>query len=236
MKNENPENTNFDADAKNEFADKFQLLAKAVEALKIVAREKNLSEENREALEAIPAFKKFFEVELGSPEELEMKKRFVAALIAAQEQGVAPISLPDTPEAVAILVDKGLTTAKVAYQVSTGALEEDEAFDVLYDKAVATVSSVVRKVVAVGFPFAVKWAAKLIAEKFPQAKPVADFAEKCFPHLSGKVADGINAGIKKIAKVAKPVVKVSIEKVKSVSKSVAAFGKKAWNKLTSIFA
>ena len=236
MENGKSENTNFDAEAKNEFADKFQLLAKALEALKIVSREKNLSEENKEALEAIPAFKKFFEVELGSQEELEMKKHFVSALIAAQEQGVAPISLPSTPEAVAILVDEGLTTAKVAYQVSTGALEEDEAFDVLYDRVVATISSVVHKVVAAGFPYAVKAAAKFIAQKFPQTKPVVDFAEKVLPPLSGKVADGITAGIKKIAKVTKPVVKTCIEKVKSVSKSVTVFGKKAWNKLTSIFA
>lgn len=233
MENENP---NFGADAKNDFADKFQLLAKAVEALKIVAREKNLSEEGKEALEAIPAFKKFFEIELGSPEELEMKKRFVTALIAAQEQGIAPIPLPPTPEAIAILVDEGLTAAKVAYQVGTGALEEDEAFDVLYDKAVATVASVVHKVVAVGFPFAVKKAAKLISAKFPQAEPVVDLAEKVLSPLSGKVADMVNAGIKKIAKVAKPVVKTCFEKVKSVSKSVATFGKKAWSKLKSIFA
>ena len=230
------ENSTFDAEAKNDFADKFQLLAKAVEALKIVAREKNLSEENKEALEAIPAFKKFFEVELGSPEELEMKKRFVAALIVAQEQGVAPISLPPTPEAIAILVDEGLTTAKVAYQVNTRALEEDEAFDVFYDRVVATISSVVHKVVTAGFPFVVKAAAKFISEKLPQAKPVVDFAEKVLPPFSGKVADGVNAGIKKIAKVAKPVIKTCFEKLKSVGKTVKTFGQKAWNKLTSIFA
>ena len=220
------ENT-FDADAKNDFADKALRLQKALAALRAVRREKTPSSESLSALEGVPAFAEFFELPLNSPEELEMKKRLASALIIAKEENALPFDIPESPEQIAVLVDEGLSTAKVAYRVGTGEMTEEDGFEALYDKMVSKTVAVVEKTIKNGLPEI----CDIVKEYFPPAGPVTDWIkEKLPPEI---VAKKVSAGIRKITDAAKPYVKKAVDFLRGTAKKVVGGLKKFWDFLTA---
>ncbi len=228
------EQKKFDSEAKNKFTDKLTLLQKALGGLRTIQLDKACTEERLAQLKEIPAFLKFFQVPLNSLEELEMKKRFVRALIIAKEKECLPFPIPEDPEEIALLVDEGLHTAKVAYMVATGKISTNEAFDEIYDKSVSTVATVVNKVVRVGFPFVVDKAVDFIAAKFPPVKPFTDTVKTVIASASGHVADAVSSGIKKVANVAKPLVKSVVKTLDKAYQSVKSGVRNLWSKVKKL--
>jgi len=233
---ENTENTEkFDSDAKNNFADRLMKLQKAVVALRSVQLEQACGEDELCLLKEIPNFVKFFELPLNSPEELEMKKRFVRGIIIANERGLLPVSLPESTEEIAEFIDSSLHTAKVAYFVSQKKLSSEEGFEEIYDKMVSSLATHVRRVVAVAFPFIINKAVDCIASRFPLVNSIRLFLKKVLPFAGSKVADGCEVGIKKIAQISKPLARKVVAGVKSAYERGKSVVKSCGNKIRSIF-
>lgn len=216
----------FDADAKNDFADKALRLQKALAALRAVRREKTPSSESLSMLEGVPAFAEFFELPLNSPEELEMKKCFASALIIAKEENALPFDIPESPEQIAVLVDEGLSTAKVAHRVGAGKMTEEDGFEELYDKTVSKVVAVAEKAIKDGLPEI----CDAVKDYFPAAGSVTDWIKENLP--SEIVAEKVGVGIRKITDVAKPYVKKAVDFLSGTANKFAGGLKKFRDFLT----
>ena len=58
--------------------------------------------------------KEFLDLPMNDSKEVALKKIIAAAIVTAAEKGVLPIPMETSPEAIASLVDEGLTRIKVA--------------------------------------------------------------------------------------------------------------------------
>jgi len=81
----------------------------------------------------------YFEHELYSDKMRNLKKIISVATYIAQKSNLLSKIFDITPEQIAIIVDRGVTTAKVIYDVARGNKQAQDAVEVLIDHAAATV-------------------------------------------------------------------------------------------------
>ncbi|KOR29409.1 hypothetical protein TI05_15240, partial [Achromatium sp. WMS3] len=94
----------------------------------------------------IKAIKDYFEAKLDSPQDQQFKKAIATATIIAQKKHLLPKKIVDkTPDAVAMIVDRGVSAAKVAYKVETGELSPLDAVEYTIDRNVVILDSVITK-------------------------------------------------------------------------------------------
>lgn len=179
----------------------------------------------------IQAVKDYFNAKLDSPTDKAFKKAVSTATVIAQEKDLLPKQLKDkSPDEIAMIVDKGVTAAKVAYKLGNGELSPLDAVEYTIDRNVAVLNSAITKTCTrVGGAVGGKVGAA-IGSIFGPAGTVAGAAigtvvGKVGGYIVGKV---IGEGVKKVASAAKSVCSAAWEGAKSVASSV-------WNGITSFF-
>jgi len=75
----------------------------------------------------IKVVKDYFEAKLDSPLDLSFKKAIATATVIAQNKKILPkVILDKTPDEIAMIVDRGVTSAKIAYKLGKGELSPIE--------------------------------------------------------------------------------------------------------------
>ena len=165
----------------------------------------------------IKAVKDYFKENLDSPKDKEFKKNLSAVTIIAKEKGLFEPLKNKTPKEISMIVDKGVTAAKVAYKVGNGELSPIDAVEYTIDRNVAVLNSATviyttTKGAVIG--------AKLGATIGSIFGPAGTIAGAAIGTVVGKVGgyvvgNLISTGVNKVATAAKSIAKKAWEGVKS---------------------
>lgn len=123
---------------------------------------------------------------------------------------------------IASVIDEGLTRAKLAYKQATGNLESEEVADKLIDAATVRLITVVDKVVEHGLPVVAEKLAMAVAAVYPPAECVVPYVKVIAELATPLIKEQVNAGIKKLAERAKPIVHKAISDIKETVKAFVA--------------
>ena len=92
----------------------------------------------------IKAVKEYFEAKLDSDYDKQFKTAVSVATEIAKNKNLLPPSLREkTPEEISMIVDKGVTSAKVAYKLATGELNAMDAVEYTIDRNTAILNSAI---------------------------------------------------------------------------------------------
>ena len=178
----------------------------------------------------IKAVKDYFKEKLDSPKDKDFKKNVTTATIIVREKGLFKPLNNKTSEEISMIVDKGVTAAKVAYKVGKGELSPIDAVEYTIDRNVAVLnSSIVTTTTIIGGKIGSKVGAAIGSIFGPvgtiSGAAIGNVVGKVGGYIVGKV---IGEGVKKVATAVKSVSKKCWEGVKSVGSSV-------WDGVKSIF-
>lgn len=174
----------------------------------------------------IKAVKDYFEAKLDAPQDKSFKKAISAAVIIGQKKEmVPPVIIKKPPEEIAMIVDKGVTSAKVAYKLGKGELSPLDAVEYTIDRNVAVLNSAITTTCTRVGSIVGGAVGGVIGSVFG---PVGTVAGAAVGTVVGKIAGYgvgkyVGEGIKKVASAAKSVCKSAWEGVKSVASSLNPF-------------
>ena len=173
----------------------------------------------------IEAVKEYFEAKLDSDYDKKFKTAVSVATEVAKNRDLLPPSLKDkTPEEISMIVDKGVTSAKVAYKLANGELNTMDAVEYTIDRNTAILNSaIVTATTKYGGVIGGK-VGGFIGSIFGPAGTIAGTAIGTVvgKFAGNKIGGLINKGVKKVASVAKSVASSVVSGVKSVVSSIAS--------------
>ncbi len=186
----------------------------------------------------IKAVKEYFEVKLDSDYDKQFKTAISVATEIAKNKDLLPPSLKDkTPEEISMIVDKGVTSAKVAYKLANGELNAMDAVEYTIDRNTAILNSaIVTATTKYGGVIGGK-VGGFVGSIFGPAGTIAGTAIGTVvgKFAGNKIGGLINKGIKKVASVAKSVASSVISSAKSIVKSVGSAISSACSSVASFF-
>ena len=173
----------------------------------------------------IKAVKEYFKAKLDSDYDKKFKTAVSVATEIAKNRDLLPPSLKDkTAEEITMIVDKGVTSAKVAYKLATGELNSIDAIEYTIDRNTAILNSaIVMTTTKYGGIIGGK-VGGFIGTIFGPAGTIAGTAIGTVigKFAGSKVGEFINTGVKKVASIAKSVANSVVSGVKSLVSSVAS--------------
>lgn len=171
----------------------------------------------------IKAVKEYFEEKLDSEYDKKFKTAVSVATEIAKNKNLLPSSLKEkTPEEISMIVDKGVTSAKIAYKLANGELNAMDAVEYTIDRNTAILNSaIVTATTKYGGVIGRKVGA-FIGSIFGPAGTIAGTAIGTVigKFAGNKIGGLINTGVKKVASIAKSVASSVVSGVKSVVSSV----------------
>ncbi|MDF1882620.1 hypothetical protein JHD49_01550 [Sulfurimonas sp. SAG-AH-194-C21] len=173
----------------------------------------------------IKAVKEYFEAKLDSDYDKQFKTAVSVATEIAKNKDLLPPSLKDkTPEEISMIVDKGVTSAKIAFKLANGELNAMDAVEYTIDRNTAILNSAIVTATTKYGGVAGGKVGGFIGSIFGPAGTIAGTAiGTVVGKFAGNFVGGlINKGVKKIASVAKSVASSVVSGVKSVVSSVAS--------------
>jgi len=173
----------------------------------------------------IKAVKEYFEAKLDSDYDKQFKTAVSVATEIAKNRDLLPPSLKDkTPEEISMIVDKGVTSAKVAFKLANGELNAMDAVEYTIDRNTAILNSAIVTATTKYGGVAGGKVGGFIGSIFGPAGTIAGTAiGTVVGKFAGNFVGGlINKGVKKIASVAKSVASSVISGVKSIVSSVSS--------------
>lgn len=186
----------------------------------------------------IKAVKQYFEEKLDSPYDKNFKKAISVATEIAKDKDLLPKQVKNkTPEEISMIVDKGMTSAKVAYKLAKGELNPMDAVEYTIDRNTAILNSaIVTTTTKYGGAIGGK-VGGFIGSVFGPAgtivgTTIGTVVGKVAGHAVGKF---ISTGVKKIASVAKSVASSIGSGIQSVVSTIGNGLKSGWNSVTSFF-
>lgn len=180
-------------------------------------------DENHKEIEAV---KKYYEEKLDSKYDLAFKKATSVAFDIAKENNLLPDILKDkTSDEVAILVDRGLTTSKLAYKVANGEINQIDAVEYTIDRSVSVLNSIV---VATTTKYGGQVGTFLGSKVGAIFGPVGAIFGAKIGNIVGKYAGRavgtlINKGVSMVASGVKSVVKSIGSGIKAVGSTIASW-------------
>ena len=186
----------------------------------------------------IKAVKEYFEAKLDSDYDKQFKTAVSVATEIAKNKDLLPPSLKDkTPEEISMIVDKGVTSAKIAYKLANGELNAMDAVEYTIDRNTAILNSAIVTATAKYGGVAGGKVGGFIGSIFGPAGTIAGTAiGTVVGRFAGNFVGGlINKGVKKIASVAKSVASSVVSGVTSVVKSVGSAISSACSSVASFF-
>lgn len=181
----------------------------------------------------IRAVKDYFKRELYDPKDKEITKVAATGLVTIREKNWAPLLNGKSNSELATMADRGLTFAKVAYKVAKGDISPTIATDIIIDRTVAGVSTVVTKACATAGGKIGGVVGGAIGSVFGPAGTAAGTVVGTFV---GKVAGtgvgmAISNGARKVGQVAKKAAEKVWSGVKNTISSVASSASNFFSKL-----
>jgi uncharacterized protein YcfJ len=179
----------------------------------------------------VKAVREYFDEKLDAPSDRYFKKAVSVATTIAQDRDMLPKRLKNkSPDEIAIMVDKGVTAAKVAYKVANNELSPLDAVEYTIDRNVAALNSAITRTCTNTGGAVVGKVGAAIGSIFG---PVGTAVGAAVGTVVGKVGGyavgrAVSKGIEIVADVAKSVCSSIWEGVKSVVSS-------AWEGVKSFF-
>lgn len=189
----------------------------------------------------IEVAKQCFEGEMGNNEETLVKKLATAGVMIADAE--MPIQALDGVNAseVAMIVDMGITLSKVGYKVSQGKMAVGKAIEYIADRAIADTAVVVSTIAKLKIEYVAAGMGTAVGTVFgPVGMAIGAFVGHGVGKVTGAyIAPKIEQGIKKVAQVAKPmvrqVVQKTVEVAKQAGKTITEGAKKVGKAIANFF-
>ena len=208
---------------RNEFGNQFEKEATQMTALQSLLTGNELSTEELPLIREFKTVQEFLDLPINDKKVAILKKLFTSSIIFANDKGVLPFNLPDSPVEIASAVDEGLTRLKVAYQTATGVLDSIEATDVLIDRLAVRTITVMDKVIEKGVPMVLDKLCTVMTKVYPPANAIVPIIKNAERYITVATKVVVRKGIHALAKAAKPIVLRTVAKVKSVARKVLNF-------------
>ena len=167
--------------------------------------------------------KEFLDLPINDKKEAILKKLFATSIVIAKSKGLLPFEVPESPEAIASVVDESLTQMKVAYKTATGELDSIEAVDVLVDHVAVRAVAIADKVIERGIPVVLDKLCMVMTKVYPPAITVVPVIKHAERYITVATKVVVRKGIRILAQAGKPIVKQVATKVKSVARKMLNF-------------
>ena len=205
---------------RNEFGNKFEREATQMTALQSLLLGNELTAEELPLIREFKCVKEFLDLPINDKKEAILKKLFATSIVIAKSKGLLPFEVPESPEAIASVVDESLTQMKVAYKTATGELDSIEAVDVLVDRVAVRAVAIADKVIEKGIPVILDKLCMVMTKVCPPAKAVVPVIKRAERYITVATKEVVRKGIRTLAQAAKPIVKQVAAKVKSIATKV----------------
>lgn len=204
----------------NAFGNQFEKRIAQMTALQSLLVGEELQKEELPLIREFKCVKDFLDLPMNDKKETVLKKLFATAVVAAKNSGALAVALPDSPMAVASMVDEGLNRLKIAYKTSVGEMDSVDAVDALIDSVAVRTMTVMDKVVEKGMPILIDKVCVAVAAAYPPARTVVPIIKACERYIAGAARVAVRKGIMTMQRVAKPIVREAVSRVRSVAKRV----------------
>ena len=130
------------------------------------------------------------------------------------------LPMNDKKETVLSMVDEGLNRLKIAYKTSVGEMDSVDAVDALIDSVAVRTMTVMDKVVEKGMPVVIDKVCEAVAMAYPPARSVVPVVKACERYITHAARVAVRKGIQTLQRVAKPIVREAVSRVRFVAKKV----------------
>lgn len=208
---------------RNEFGNQFEREATQMTALQSLLLGNEMTAEELPLIREFKCVKEFLDLPINDKKEAILKKLFATSIVIAKSKGLLPFEVPESPEAIASVVDESLTQMKVAYKTATGELNSIEAVDVLVDRVAVRAVAIADKVIEKGIPVILDKLCMVMTKVYPPAITVVPVIKHAERYITVATKVVVRKGIRTLAQAAKPIVKQVATKVKSVARKMLNF-------------
>lgn len=208
---------------RNEFGNQFEREATQMTALQSLLLGNELTAEELPLIREFKCVKEFLDLPINDKKEAILKKLFATSIVIAKSKGLLPFEVPESPEAIASVVDESLTQMKVAYKTATGELDSIEAVDVLIDHVAVRAVAIADKVIEKGMPIILDKLCMVMTKVCPPAITVVPVIKHAERYITVATKVIVRKGIRTLAQAAKPIVKQVAAKAKSIATKVLNF-------------
>ena len=208
---------------RNEFGNQFEREATQMTALQSLLLGNELTAEELPLIREFKCVKEFLDLPINDKKEAILKKLFATSIVIAKSKGLLPFEVPESPEAIASVVDESLTQMKVAYKTATGELDSIEAVDVLVDHVAVRAVAIADKVIEKGIPVVLDKLCMVMTKVYPPAITVVPVIKHAERYITVATKVIVRKGIRTLAQAAKPIVKQVAAKAKSIATKVLNF-------------
>lgn len=208
---------------RNEFGNQFEREATQMTALQSLLLGNELTAEELPLIREFKCVKEFLDLPINDKKEAILKKLFATSIVIAKSKGLLPFEVPESPEAIASVVDESLTQMKVAYKTATGELDSIEAVDVLIDHVAVRAVAIADKVIERGMPVVLDKLCMVMTKVYPPAITVVPVIKHAERYITVATKVIVRKGIRTLAQAAKPIVKQVAAKAKSIATKVLNF-------------
>ena len=208
---------------RNEFGNQFEREATQMTALQSLLLGNELTAEELPLIREFKCVKEFLDLPINDKKEAILKKLFATSIVIAKSKGLLPFEVPESPEAIASVVDESLTQMKVAYKTATGELDSIEAVDVLIDHVAVRAVAIADKVIEKGMPVVLDKLCMVMTKVYPPAITVVPVIKHAERYITVATKVIVRKSIRTLAQAAKPIVKQVAAKAKSIATKVLNF-------------
>ena len=208
---------------RNEFGNQFEREATQMTALQSLLLGNELTAEELPLIREFKCVKEFLDLPINDKKEAILKKLFATSIVIAKSKGLLPFEVPESPEAIASVVDESLTQMKVAYKTATGELDSIEAVDVLVDRVAVRAVAIADKVIEKGMPVVLDKLCMVMTKVYPPAITVVPVIKHAERYITAATKVIVRKSIRTLAQAAKPIVKQVAAKAKSIATKVLNF-------------
>lgn len=208
---------------RNEFGNQFEREATQMTALQSLLLGNEMTAEELPLIREFKCVKEFLDLPINDKKEAILKKLFATSIVIAKSKGLLPFEVPESPEAIASVIDEGLTQMKVAYKTATGELDSIEAIDVLVDRVAVRAVAIADKVIEKGIPVVLDKLCMVMTKVYPPAITVVPVIKHAERYITVATKVIVRKGIRTLAQAAKPIVKQVAAKAKSIATKVLNF-------------
>ena len=236
-------------EAKTKFAQMVEENNPVLSAIQSLAIGKALGEEEEQTIREFGSLQEYLDLPMNAPGENQLKKLFVTAAVIAHQKGVKPFSEGcNYAEAVASIVDEGLTRIKAAYQVAKGMINPIDAEVTVNDRLIVRTAAIVNvtidkyvqkateyvnkaeeralsvsdKLVALGLRRVSDYVCAAAVRAYPPAATIVPYVKQFTAFLTPVAQQAVKKGIKMVADVARNTIQQVAPKVKAFAKNVLA--------------
>lgn len=185
----------------------------------------------------VPFVQEFFDSPIGDQSEEEMKKIVTTSLIVGVQRGWVKLPVKEiTAEGLAASVDRTLTSAKTAYKVGAGKITASDAIETQTDHAVVVTTKIINNTIDRVADVAISHVDGLVdkvapvvssvgvrlASAFPPTRVLAPYIPVIVERAKPIVKTCLKAGIRKVAEIAKPIVRKAVNLVANGAKKLCS--------------